>query len=41
MSPELIAWLANIPEGYSLASFKEKNYRGTEQLALFIAKPKS
>ena len=41
MTPELIAWLASIPKGYSLASFKEKNYRGTDQLALFITKPKS
>ena len=39
MTPELIAWLASIPKGYSLASFKEKDYRGTEQLALYIAKP--
>ena len=39
MPPELLAWLSNIPKGYSLASFKEKDYRGTEQLALYIAKP--
>jgi len=39
MSPELIKWLADMPKGYHLASFKEKDYRGTEQLALYIAKP--
>ena len=41
MTPEFLAWLDNIPKGYHLASFKEKDYRGTEQLALFITKPKS
>ena len=41
MTPELLSWISNIPKGYTLASFKEKDYKGTEQLALFIAKSKS
>ena len=40
MTPEFLAWMSNIPKGYTIASFKEKNYRGTNQLALFIAKLK-
>ncbi len=40
MTPELMAWIASIPKGYTLAGFKEKNYHGSDQVSLFIAKPK-
>ena len=41
MTSELLAWISNIPKGYTLAGFKEKNFHGSEQVSLFIAKPKT
>ena len=38
MSPEIIKWLAAIPDTYKVAGMKEKTYRGSDQVSIFIAK---
>ena len=36
LKQELQDWLAKIPEGYELAGSKSGDYRGEQQLKLFI-----
>tara|TARA_Y100000361_G_C10951240_1_gene233889 strand:- start:55 stop:177 length:123 start_codon:yes stop_codon:yes gene_type:complete len=36
MDQELIKWLAEMPKGYELAGSKSGEYRGEQQLKLFL-----